>query len=307
MLHAALAAAATLVALAFAMCTFERWLDRRRPHELVWTVALSAFALASAALWAGASLGWSGFTFRLFYLFGAIVNVPVLALGSLYLLGGRPRADRWALVVSLVSAFAAGVIAVAPFTAPLPREELARGSEVFGALPRVLAAVASSLGTAAIVVGAVWSAVRVRRRRVVAANSLIVVGTLVTGTSGILNSVLDEMTGFAVALAVGISIIFAGFLVATTAPAPAPPATRARPEPRSAPQDEELDESGTEDQRQQHGDGDGGGRSHEGGSKVTASPGRSPSSSASERRSKASDTKPYESTTRPTSPMPRSP
>ena len=292
MLHTALAAAATLVALAFALCTFERWLARRRPHELAWTVALAAFALASGALWAGVSVGWDGLTFRLFYLFGAIVNVPVLALGTVYLLGGRRRGHRWAVAVGLFAAFAAGVVAVAPFTAPLPRHELARGSEVFGPLPRVLAASASGLGAPVLVVGAVWSAMRVRRARVVAANALIAAGTLVTGASGLLNSVLDEMTGFAVALVAGISIIFVGFLVATTTRAPAPPAKAVPTGTRSTPEDQELQHGRAEDEDEQHGDGDGGGRPHDGISKVTASPGPRRSSSAAGRRSRARDTRP---------------
>ena len=231
MLHTALASAATLVALAFAMSTFERWLARRRPHELAWSVALAMFSLASGALAAGAALGWGGPTFRLFYLFGAIANVPFLALGTVYLLGRRRTADLCAVGVVLLFAFSAGVVAVAPFTAPLPREELARGSEVFGPLPRVLAAAASGIGALVVIAGAVWSAARVRTARMVTANALIAVGTMVTGASGLLNSVLDEMDGFAVTLVAGISLIFAGFLVATTAPgrAPARPAARALP------------------------------------------------------------------------------
>lgn len=231
MLHTALASAAALVALAFSMCTFERWLARHRPHELAWSVSLALFSLASAALAAGAALGWGPVAFRLFYLFGAIVNVPFLALGTVYLLGSRPRADRCAVGVVVFSAFAAGVVAVAPFTASLPRNELARGSEVFGPLPRILAASASGLGALVVVAGAVWSAAKVRRARVVTANVLIALGTLITGASGLLNSVLDEMTGFAVALVAGITVLFAGFLVATTGPrrAPTPPPARALP------------------------------------------------------------------------------
>src|SRR4051812_23138160 len=61
--HTALAVAAALVALAFAMSTFERWLTRRRRHEFAWSVALAMFALASASLAAGAQLGWTGPTF----------------------------------------------------------------------------------------------------------------------------------------------------------------------------------------------------------------------------------------------------
>lgn len=229
----AAAVAAALVSLAFAMSTFERWLARRRSHELMWSVALLMFAVASAALAAGAALGWSGLVFRLFYFFGAIANVPFLALGTVYLLGGKRRGDIATACVGAAVAFAAGVIAVAPFTARLPRDELARGSEVFGALPRILAAVSSAAGALVVIGGAVWSVWRLRgqrsragsdrsaARRLVLSNTLIATGTAITGASGILNSVLNQMTGFAVALVAGIVVIFAGFLVATAAPRPA--------------------------------------------------------------------------------------
>jgi hypothetical protein len=232
----ALAAAASLVALAFALSTFERWLDRRRPHELAWSLSLLMFTAGSAALWLGAANGWNGLTFRAFYLFGAIVNVPVLALGTIYLLGGRRPGDVWAVVIGLGSAFAAGVVAVAPFHRPIPAQRLPQGSEVFGPLPRVLAGVASGAGALVVLGGAVWSAFRLARSRrptpegavasgrpamtgrLVGANVLIAVGTLVLGAGGVLNSVLDQMEGFAVTLVVGISLIFVGFLVSTAKP-----------------------------------------------------------------------------------------
>lgn len=284
MLHTALATAAGLIALAFAMSTFERWLARRRRHELAWSVALAMFSVASGALAAGAAMGFDAVSFRVFYLFGAIANVPILAVGTVYLLAGRRAGDRTAAGVGLAVAFAAGVVAVAPFTAPLPAHELARGSEVFGPLPRVLAAVASGLGALVVVGGAVWSAVRGRTGRVVLANTLIALGTVLTGASGLLNSVADEMTGFAVTLVAGISVIFAGFLVATAGGPPNPPAL--------AGEQQELQQRGTEDDRQQDHQHDGRPAPHAGVSRLTASPGRSRSSSAAERRSKATDTRP---------------
>jgi len=212
----AVSVAAALVALAFAGSTFERWLARRRPHELAWSGALTLFVVAAGALAAGAGLGWNGPTFRVFYLFGAILDVPFLALGTVYLLGGRRVGDRAALVVALLGAFAVGVVVTAPFTAPIPAHTLVQGSKVFGVLPRVLAGVASAGGAAVILGGALWS---IWRRRSVVANALIAAGTLVLGASGVFNSVLDAMTAFAVALMVGIALIFAGFLVATVPPA----------------------------------------------------------------------------------------
>jgi hypothetical protein len=220
--QSALAAAAGLVALAFALSTLERWLDRRRRHELAWTVALAMFTLGAGALWLGASNGWNPATFRIFYLFGAILNVPFLALGTIYLLGGPRRGDRWAAGVALAGAFAAGVLAVAPLRAEVPAHRLPQGSEVFGPLPRILAAVASAGGALVVLGGAVWSAWRLRTGagrtrpgggRLALANGLIALGTLVLGASGLLNSVLGEMEGFAVTLTAGITILFLGFLV----------------------------------------------------------------------------------------------
>jgi hypothetical protein len=224
-MHTALAVAAGLVSLAFACSTFERWLARHRRHELAWSVALGFFSLAAFALAAGAALGWAPLTFRLFYLFGAIVNVPFLALGTVYLLGGERRGDRVAAIVALLCAFAAGVVLTEPLRGPLPADQLVQGSAVFGPGPRIFAAVASGLGALTIFLGAAWSAIRFRRGRMLWSNVLIALGTLLLSSSGLLNSVLDEMDGFAITLVAGISVIFAGFLVATGGQRrPAPPA-----------------------------------------------------------------------------------
>lgn len=236
-LHTALAAAATLVSLAFALSTLERWLDRRKPHELMWTISLGFFCLGSLAFWAGAGLGWGEWSFKAFYLFGAILNVPYLALGTVYLLGSRTTGDRWLWVVSLLSAFSAGIVVAAPLTAGIDPAVLPRGSEVFGPGPRVAAAVASAVASVVIIGGALmsaWRLLRTRRAPVAAdaarpalspgrlalANVLIATGTLVLGAGGTSNSVLDAMNAFAVSLVVGITVIFLGFLLTVT-PAPA--------------------------------------------------------------------------------------
>lgn len=221
----AAAGATTLIALAFALSTLERWLDRRKPHELAWTLALAAFALASAAQWWGASAGWEDVSFRVFYLFGPIVSVPELALGTILLLGGpRTGAVARAVVHGFVLV-SCGILAAAPFTGEIDPAELPQGSEVFGPLPRILAAVGSGVGALVLIGGAVWSAARLARRRttwrLAAANGLIAAGTLVLSAAGLLNSVMDEMTGFAVAHAIGIALIFAGFLLTNRTPRPA--------------------------------------------------------------------------------------
>lgn len=215
-LQSALAAAAGLVALAFCMSTFERWLRSRRRYELAWTISLAMFTLGSAALWLGAANGWGSPVFRAFYLFGAILNVPFLGLGTVYLLGGARLGDRVAAGVMLASAFATGVLVATPLRGAIPLHELPQGSQVFGVLPRVLAAVASAAGAVVVVGGAAWSVWRRRgRRRMVGANVLIAVGTVVLGVGGVFNSALGAMEAFAVSLVLGITLIFGGFLLAT--------------------------------------------------------------------------------------------
>ena len=224
---AALAAAATLVAVAFALCTFERFLARRRRHELAWTVALVMFALASACLWAGASNRWGEASFRLFFLFGAILNVPWLALGTIYLLGGRQRGDATARWLAVASAFCGGVILIAPLKGAIPAHELPQGRAVFGVLPRVMAAAGSGVGALVVIGGAVWSAWGLRRGRtrhnatspragaIALGNILIAIGTIILGLSGTLSGRLGQQESFAVTLLVGIIVLFTGFLIAT--------------------------------------------------------------------------------------------
>jgi len=212
----AAAAATTLVSLAFCLSTLERWLDRRRPHELAWTIALAEFGAASAAQWWGASIGWGGGAFRAFYLFGPILSVPELALGTILLLGS-PRTGAVATrVVHAWALVSTGVLLVAPLTASIDPSVLPQGSDVFGPLPRVLAAVGSGLGATVIIAGAVWSAFRLAQRRttrrLAVANGLIGAGTVVLSIGGLFNSVADEMTSFALAHSLGISLVFAGFL-----------------------------------------------------------------------------------------------
>lgn len=220
--NAALAAAATLIALAFAASTFERWLDRRRAHDLMWSVSLVFFCVASAALWLGVAKGWDVATFRVFFLFGAIVNVPWLAIGSIYLLAGPRHGRRWAMVTAALSCFAAGVMVVAPTKRAVPLVGLPKGSAIFGVLPRVLAAVASGAGALVVVTGAVWSAVMLTRRRsrpasrLAVGNVLIALGTLVLGASGTVAGRIGEVRAFALTLVIGITVLFSGFLVATS-------------------------------------------------------------------------------------------
>lgn len=227
MLTTALAATAALVSLVFALMTHERWLLRRRPYEHTWTLALGSFCVGALALAWGSAAGWTGASFRLFYLFGAIVNVPLLAVGQVELLTARKWVRLLRPSVLGASLFSAGILAAAPLRASIPSDRLPQGREVFGAAPRILAGVASAGGALVVFGGAAYSLITMTRRRRtgasvpghrVAGTALIALGTVLLSASGSLNKRFGEMTAFAITLTAGVVVLFAGFMVSTFAP-----------------------------------------------------------------------------------------
>jgi hypothetical protein len=215
-----LAFLATAVASLFAESTLVRWTQRRTAHLAAWTVALVLVALASAALAVGTSTGWDRGTFRVFYLLGAVIDVPWLALGTVALLLGPDAARKVRWFVVFFTGLAVGVLLSAPMD-PVAGTEIPVGKEVFGAFPRALAAIGSGAAAVVIVAGAVWSAVRYARARgapgsgrLAAANAVIALGTLVLSAGGLVQGVIGHDESFTLSLAVGITVIYGGFLIA---------------------------------------------------------------------------------------------
>ncbi len=231
-LNSSLAGAATLVAGAFTLSTFDRWLRRRQPHELAWSIAMGLFVVGSSALWWAESCGWNILAFRIFFLAGAVLNVAWLALGTVYLLVDVRAGNIARVWLVWLSGFATGVVMLAPTKVSVVATEFPTGRNIFGSAPRVLAAVGSGVPAVFIIIGALWSAWRVVRHKNPAAsqsatrtvtsptrlalgNVLIAVGTLVLSASGTLAGRLGQDRAFAITLLVGVSILFSGFLVAS--------------------------------------------------------------------------------------------
>ena len=232
--NTALAASAALVSIAFGLSTWDRWLRRHRSHELAWTISMVLFAVAALSLWWGEARGWSSTSFRMFFLFGAILNVPWLGLGTVYLLAGKKPGDVVARTLLVFSGFSAGVIVTSPMHGLIDSTTLPKGSEHFDALPRILAAVGSSVPALVIFVGAAWSAWRVVRgatpaftssavrnvtsaRMLAMGNVLIAAGAAILSASGAISGRLGADRAFAVTLLTGIVVLFFGFLVASNA------------------------------------------------------------------------------------------
>ena len=155
-----------------------------RPRAGVVGLVRASSPSRARGLWTGASVGWNPASFRVFYGFGAIVVVPVLALGTVYLLAGRRAGHITAVVVALPGRLGARRD---DDGRGRPRRAGLRHAAISRAGPRCstgchgcLAAVASGLGATVLLAGAVVSAVRLARRRttrrLALANALIALG-----------------------------------------------------------------------------------------------------------------------------------
>jgi len=156
----------------------------------------------------------------------------VLALGTIYLLA--PRFGRPALWVLLVLAAIglAGIIGATLQPGLLDTRQvpsvdtirLEHGS--FNVIALIMAAVVNSVGTVILVGGAAWSAYGTWRRhgapsRLVA-NILIAAGALIVASVSTLTRLFHAYELFYVGQAIGVLVMFAGFLAAQRAPRRAP-------------------------------------------------------------------------------------
>ncbi|HZA60311.1 MAG TPA: hypothetical protein VE754_01340 [Actinomycetota bacterium] len=224
----ALPVLAAVISLAFAIHLLVRFVHRGRMAEGAWAVALLMFAAASAALALGVADGWTSAEFRVYWLFGAVLNVPYLAVGEVYLLSRTRWLGHAALLVVLVATAWATqeVRGAAVDTSVLATEEFFTGKEVLGeaAASRTLAMIYSYAGTAVLVLGILWSAMGMRgrpdlRHRLIG-TLLIALGALIVAF-GAFFAAKGNFAGFSVTLAVGVAVMYWGFLTATRRPASA--------------------------------------------------------------------------------------
>jgi hypothetical protein len=210
---------AGLVSAVFSTFLIRQFAGRRKPHQLAWGLAMAAFAAASLSASLGMMAGWTPAYFRSYYLFGAVLNVPILALGTLYLYLPRRLGHAAAVAVLIACAFAVAAVSSAELRISLAglRGSIPAGSVVMPSAVRALSRYYSYTGFTVVVAGAVWSAIRLFRRpgigfrRLAQGNALIALGTVVVALgSAFARHGAGEI--FAVGLAAGVTIMFAGFL-----------------------------------------------------------------------------------------------
>jgi hypothetical protein len=222
----ALTVLAALAATGFAIDLGLSYRRRPRPHAGIWALAMTLYAIATWSLAIGLGAGWEEASFKSFYYFGAIANIPLLAAGSVHLNASPGFARRFTIGVAVFLFLGAVAVLAADVDGTISTEGVPEGSSAFGYSmavgevslpgPRLFAAIAGSVGTVVIIgfaLAAVW---RTRRTKpnVALGNVLIVLGTLAPAMGGSLTA-LGEAGGLALSLLAGAVLLWSGYRVAT--------------------------------------------------------------------------------------------
>ncbi len=219
----------TLVTFAFTAAVFRRYLLRRGPYLLVWSIGLLAFGLGTLSE-VVLGLTFSAAIVKLWYLAGAMLSAAWLGQGTFHLLVRR-RGIAWTAtgILAAVSLLAIVLIAVAPITPAAASYQVSQpiSSQYQAILVRnglviALTILLNIYGTIMMVGGALYSAFIFWRKRVLfnrmIGNILIAAGALAPAMGG--SFVRAGLPDFLyLTELVGAVLMYIGFLQATTAPA----------------------------------------------------------------------------------------
>jgi hypothetical protein len=218
----------TLVTYTFAAAVFIRYLRRRGPHLLMWTIGLLLYGLGTLAEILLA-FSFTGLVLKLWYLSGAMLTAAWLGQGTVHLLVRR-RGVAWTLtgILAAVSLLAAALVLSAPLTAAassyhvaLPISSQYKDILIRGSLTILLTILLNIYGTLALVGGATYSAIIFFRKHVLVnrmiGNLLIAAGALAPAMAGSLVK-LGLVDGLYLSELIGVVLMYIGFIRATTIP-----------------------------------------------------------------------------------------
>jgi hypothetical protein len=216
-------AATAVLGFIFTYLVFSQWLQRRKPHQLSWTVGLLFYAVAALMeAWSEYTGYWNPYVYRIYIVLAASL-VGFLGLGSYYLLARKRFGPDvylgmnvgWILVFLLGS-----------LTAQLKLDSLVPGITVGGqalgeslSFPRYMSFFFNVPGSIFLLGGAIISVWRFAKKKEYAyrmwANVLIAVGTITIAGAGSMARA-GQTVGLYPAEMVASAILLTGFLMAGT-------------------------------------------------------------------------------------------
>jgi len=178
----------TIIAFAFAGVVMGRWVDRRSPHLLWWSIGLLTYAAGTITESATTLLGWHEPVFRAWYITGALLGGAPLAQGSVYLHLPRRAANILTVVVATVIVVASVCVLASPIDYSLVEPFRLTGKVLTWRWVRLFSPFINTYAVMFLVGGAVASAIRFRRTRETyhrfIGNVFIAVGGILPGIGG---------------------------------------------------------------------------------------------------------------------------
>ncbi len=202
---------------------FRQWLQRRKMHQLMWTIGFLFYAVAALMeAWSEYVGSWNPTTYRIYIVLAATM-VGFLGNGTCYLIFKR---RIWGDIYLAVNLIGMTIFLWGTFNVELVMEKLVAGIVVGGqalgaggTFPRIMSLPFNVIGTIFLIGGSAWSIIKFLPKKEyryrVWANVLIIIGTLVIAGAG--SMARAGMTrGLYVAEMVASAILLAGFLMAGT-------------------------------------------------------------------------------------------
>jgi len=294
--------AATLVSLVFSAQVFRQYLQKQKPYQLVWSLALLMFGLGALAETLATVGAWSELLVKMYYLFGGTLVVGYLGAGTLYVSGDFDAGGRvatfllgrrfntllsvtltfllWLMIYGFkmfkTNAAIAGLISllylVVLVAAIAAKEKVPTAYLVILLIASALAAYAISQGTIdtaklselkgwhalnrtraiktgafslnvvgsfLLIVGAIQSAVGLTRKHIMreraVGNILIAAGVLVVAGGGTIGGLLGlgGQAAISAPMAIGVTVMFLGFLETGRQSSPATADSPSQKQPRT--------------------------------------------------------------------------
>lgn len=215
-MESAISLVAALAAIAFAADLWGDYRRKPRPHVAAYATGIAMFALATVAFFIGVAFGWNGPLYRTFFLFGAILNIPILALGSMFLVVGKKSGHAMTIAVGALTAIATTLTLTVPFENSLPDGGVPEDIFALGFSPRLFAIIGGAAGATILITLALVSLIRFwkKNRMIVWGNALILLGVFAAAWGGT-GVALGDGGGFALSLLLSVTLIWAGYRTAS--------------------------------------------------------------------------------------------
>jgi hypothetical protein len=216
----------TVISFAFTVAVFQRFLVRKGPHLLMWSIGLFLYGLGTLSE-VLLSLAFNPNLLKIWYLCGAMLTAAWLGMGTIHLLVRRGRV-AWGITAGLavLSLVSLALVFSAPLTAAADayHPSVAVSAQYKDILVRTgaitaLTIVLNTFGTLGMVGGAIYSAYLFWRKQVllnrVIGNVLIAAGALSPAMAGsfVKAGLVDILY---VSELIGAVLMFLGFWLATT-------------------------------------------------------------------------------------------